>query len=288
MQRAPLILRTCRYARLGCLAGYTVLIAVAGAACAPQVHLGELAVADGGDGGSDRGVDGGGTGILWAATFEPGDLSEWLADGHGGMYMDKVDLGPSATVDLRHRGQYAGVASVSPTPGVTSLSYLFREQPSPPVAYYSAWYYIPSWYLVRSWLSLSHFRCSRTGDGDNLFPIWDLNLYPRLDGSLVAHLYNYTTQLNTEQLSPIKVPTSTWIHFEIMLRKAPDATGQIAVYQDGVLILRNDGIITADTDWVQWDVGVSSDNVSPPTAVVYVDDAAISLSRLGTADWSPP
>jgi hypothetical protein len=31
---------------------------------------------------------------------------------------------------------------------------------------------------------------------------------------------------------------------------------------------------------------VSSDDVAPPTAVVYVDDAAISLSRLGTSDWT--
>jgi hypothetical protein len=230
----------------------------------------------------------GGTSLLWSATFEGGDLSEWMADGQGGVFVVGTTVSPSASADVAHRGRYAGKATMTPPGGgVDSLNYFFRNQPSPAEAYYSAWFYIPSSVTVRSWLSLHHFRCSRSGDGNNLYATWDLNLYPRLDGTLVAHLFDFVTARNLEQVAPIPVPLATWVHFEVLLRKAADATGAIAVWQDDVLILENRAVATAETDWVQWDAGGSSDDIAPLPAVVYIDDAAISLSRLGTADWSP-
>ncbi len=255
------------------LAGCALLVA---GGCGRQVHLGEI-----GDGAA---------GILWSATFEAGDLSEWSGDGHGGAFVvDNVSVAPSATLALAHRGRYAGMATVAPVPGTTSINYLFRDQPSEPAAYYSAWFYIPSSFTVKSWLSLIHFNGSASGDGKNLSALWDLNLYPRPDGSLVAHLYDFfVTQTNLEQTFPVPVPVATWVHFEVLLRKAADATGEIAVWQDGVSILDHRNAVTAPTDWVQWDAGVSSDDVAPSAATVYVDDAAISLSRLGTRDWTRP
>jgi hypothetical protein len=165
--------------------------------------------------------------------------------------------------------------------GMVSINYLFRNQPSPPEAYYSAWYYIPTTTAVLSYLSLSHFRCSLTGDGNDLAPIWDVNLIPGAPGTIIAHLYNYSTKTNVEQTFPIPVPLGTWVHFEVMLRKAADATGQVTVWQDGVQILDNPGVITAPTDWVQWDAGGASTDILPTPAVIYVDDAAISISRVG-------
>ena len=251
------------------LAGCAVLVA---GGCGQQVHLGDI-----GDGAAS---------ILWASTFEVGDLSEWSGDGHGGAFVDNAAVPPSATLTVAHHGRYAGMATVTPVPGTASINYLFRDQPSVPAAYYSAWFYIPSSFTVKSWLSLIHFNGSDSGDGKNLSAIWDLNLYPRADGSLVAHLYDFVTQTNLEQAFPAPVAVATWVHFEVFLRKAADATGEVAVWQDGVSILDRRNVMTSATDWVQWDTGVSSDDVAPPTAVVYIDDAAISLSRLGTSDWT--
>ena len=92
-------------------------VALGATACGRHVYLGNA-----GDGG---------TGILWQATFETGDLSEWLADGNGGIYMDNFADPPAATQDQAHRGTYSGVATFAPMT-VTSFSYLYREQPSPP------------------------------------------------------------------------------------------------------------------------------------------------------------
>jgi hypothetical protein len=146
---------------------------------------------------------------------------------------------------------------------------------------YSAWFYIPTSYQVRSWLSLTHFRSSQSGDGNNLVAIWDVNLYSRPDGSLIAHLFDYTKAINVEQANPIPVPIGRWFQFEVLLRKAADATGHVAVWQDGVLILDDPNVPTAPTDWVQWDAGGSSGDIVPSPATIYIDDAAISLSRIG-------
>jgi hypothetical protein len=220
--------------------------------------------------------------LLWRATFEPGDLSEWVGDGEGGTYVANAPAPPAAARGLAHKGQYAGLATVTPTTGTPSLDYLFRHQPSPPEGYYSAWFYIPSSFAVKGWLSLTHFRGSSTNDGNNIIPLWDVNLYTRGDGSLVAHLYNYTTTTNVEEPIPAPVPLDTWVQFEVLLRKAPDTTGRIAVWQNGTLVIDEPAVITAPTDWVEWDAGGSSDDVAPSPALVYIDDAAISLTRVGT------
>ena len=71
------------------------------------------------------------------------------------------------------------------------------------------------------------------------------------------------------------------MHFEILYRKAADATGHITVWQDGAQILDVANALTAPTDWVQWDAGGGSNDLAPSPAVVYFDDATISLSRVG-------
>jgi hypothetical protein len=241
-------------------------VALGAMACGRHVYLGGA-----GDGG-------GGAGILWQATFETGDLSEWLSDGNGGVYMDNLADAPVASQDQARRGAYSGIATFSPMI-VTSFSYLFREQPSPPEAYYGAWFFIPTSLQVRSWLSLHHFGFHRSAGVADTTPLWDFNVYPGPDGNLVAHLYDSMAVANTEQTNPIPVPVAKWVHFEIFYRKAADATGRITIWQDGVQIIDRANVVTAPTDSVQWDVGGGSNDIAPSPATIYFDDATISLTR---------
>ena len=98
MQRAQSMSRSIL---VGCLVGGTALLA---GGCSQQVHLGDI-----GDGAAS---------ILWSATFEVGDLSEWEADGHGGTYVDNAPAAPSVNHDLAHRGRYSGLAIFAPLVGV--------------------------------------------------------------------------------------------------------------------------------------------------------------------------
>lgn len=240
---------------------------IALAACNPVVHLGDI-----GDGGIVR---------LWSATFEPGDLSEWASDGNGGTRMANVMISPTATSEVAHKGRYAGKVTVMPATGMVSIEYFFREQPSLTEGYYSAWFYIPGSFKVNGWLSIIQFVGSRSGDGRNASAIWDVNLYPQSDGTLAAQLYDFVKVINRQQPSPIAVPIQQWVHFEVFLRKAAGPTGRIAVWQDGISIIDVNDVTTTENDWVQWNVGGASDNIAPSPGFVYVDDAAISLTRLG-------
>jgi hypothetical protein len=250
-----------------------LVLAVAGAllamgGCSREVHLGSV-----GDGAAN---------LLWSATFEPGDLSEWRGDGQGGIDAQNILVSPSVTADVAHGGAYAGKSTVMPAAGMDSLNYFYRIEPSPDAAYYGVWIYIAPGFAVGSWLSVVHFRGSHTAEGTNTFAFWDINLYPQPDGSLTAQLYNYVTLYDRQQTNPIPVPIGRWVHFEVFLKKAFDATGQLKVWQDDVEILDAEGVITAvDTAWMEWCVGGASDNIFPAPGLVYIDDATISVSRLG-------
>jgi hypothetical protein len=182
---------------------------------------------------------------------------------------------------MAHNGRYAGKVTLSPTASMTSANFLFRNQPSPTQAYYSAWYYVPSTVSVAQWLSLSHFTGSQTGSGTNLYAIWDVNLYPLPGGGLAAQLYDYAHQFNLQQTTPVPFPVDRWTQIEVLLAKATDTTGHVTVWQDGTLILDRSGVATVQNDWVQWDAGGESPGLTPSPATIYLDDAAISLVRRG-------
>jgi hypothetical protein len=236
-------------------------------ACRQTADLGEI-----GDGGAS---------LLWRATFEAGDLSEWTSDGNGGTRTESAPASPTVTDQFAHSGRYAGVATVAPAMDMDSLSYFYRRKPSPHEAYYSAWFWVPSSLTVGSWLSLIHFRGSSDGDPTNLTGIWDVNLYTLPAGGLAAQLGDFVNTFNLQQALPVPVPRDTWVHFQVLLRKAADSTGRVAVWQDGALILDREGVATALSPLVVWEVGAGSDDLAPVPAAIYVDDVTISLTRSG-------
>jgi hypothetical protein len=241
--------------------------ALVGAGCDQRVNLGTV-----GDGAAS---------LLWKATFEPGDFSEWTGDGQGATYRENDSLAAAVVSTPVHRGSKAGVFAVTPTASMLSISYAYRNQATPAMAYYSAWFYVSSTIAVGSYLSLVHFRGSSTGDGQKVYPLWDVNLTPLGSGNLAAQLFDYVKQIDTPQVVNVRFPLDRWVQLEILFSKATDASGRVAIWQDGTLILDHAGVTTVANDWLQWEVGGASDNLSPSPALVYLDDAAISLVRLG-------
>ena len=255
--------------RLNVVATMLLACLLACAACARQADLGSI-----GDGPAS---------VLWRGTFEPGNLSEWTADGEGNAFTPTGGDKPLATLAMAHSGRYGGQFTIAPKASMASTSYLFRNQPSPPQGYYSAWFYVPSTIAVGAWLSLTHFSGSDTGDGKNLSAIWDVNLYPLPAGGLAAQLYDYRgTGFNLRQTIPVPFPVDTWVQLEVYLSKATGPTGEVTVWQDGVQILQRLNVQTVTNDWTQWDAGGAADaSTLPSPASVYMDDAAISLVPVG-------
>ena len=64
-------------------------------------------------------------------------------------------------------------------------------------------------------------------------------------------------------------------HFR--LRRAADATGSIALYQDEQLVVQADSIVTDDSASAHWYVGNLAAALSPSDYTLYVDDVSIRV-----------
>lgn len=228
------------------------------------------------------GVDGR-TVVPWSATFEPGDFSEWEADGQGGAY--QLSVPPTVSTEQAHSGTHSAKLTISPVNGLVDYVYLFRgtagSPPAEPEAYYGAWFYIPKPYLVSMYWNVFHFLYGTTPDRQDLKGIWDLDLRSSDTGELIPYVWDFLARRQRDQLTPMPVQPGKWFHIEMFLRLASDATGQVSVWQDGVLVLDVSDVVTSPTPWLQWSVGNTSLDITPTPADLYIDDVTLSLSRVG-------
>jgi hypothetical protein len=225
--------------------------------------------------------------ILWHSDFEVGNLSEWTSDGKGGISQSSAPQDPTIVTTPTHaNSSRAAQFVISPQNGMVSANYVYR-QPTPVEAYYSAWFYIPDAYSTTSYWNIMHFPVSTTGDDRALTDGWDLDLGTRSDGQLIAYIYQFgipnfsTASRHDDGTAAPPVPTRQWVHFEVFFRIAADATGRVALWQDGALVIDVDGVPTAPTPFLRWAVGSAAIDITPSPATIYIDDAAISTSRLG-------
>jgi hypothetical protein len=76
------------------------------------------------------------------------------------------------------------------------------------------------------------------------------------------------------------VPVGTWFQVEAYYRNPGTSAGQLTFWLDGQEIIDVTGPM-APTSWVAWDVVSVAVTLNPSTAVLYVDDCAISRTRVG-------
>jgi len=169
-----------------------------------------------------------------------------------------------------HSGLRAAAFSVTGTSGQARC---VREGTLPDDAYYGAWFYIASAPTsVGNW-NLMHFQ-GGDGTADSLPNLWDVSLETSTDGVTLA--VRADSRLGNQLPTPTStMPLGQWVHLEFRMRRAADATGAVALLQDGVTILAADGIVTDDTKYGQWYVGNLATQLSPPESTVYVDDVSI-------------
>ncbi len=106
------------------------------------------------------------------------------------------------------------------------------------------------------------------------------------------YLYSkYNTPSSYSQVAPVTLPAGKWLHLEAYYLSATGPHGQIAIWQDGRLILQANDVVTslggvagADTHPI-WGIGnytdhIAGDPAGEGTATVLFDDCAVSLVRL--------
>ena len=111
----------------------------------------------------------------------------------------------------------------------------FREGALPRDAVYGAWFYVPSLADNTGNWNLMHFQ---GGAPDALHGLWDVSLDNADDGSLFLYIFDFSGHRDRRAPADAAppVPIASWFHVEFRLRRAPDATGEVALYQDGSLV----------------------------------------------------
>ena len=225
-------------------------------------------------------------GIIWTAGFENGDLSEFEGVGHfifnnSGRY--------SLVTPHAHSGKYSAGLTIdtlapSETRGHAAWLFQFGVKEYPADAYYySAWYYIPANTKPGEWWNVFQWKSANVDNDTTSDPMVTLNIGD-LNGKLnlwLAYLPNKDARVFYDQ-ELMYIPTDQWFQIEAYYRRAQDQTGQVIVWQDGVEIFNISNIITVLSDnTIRWSVNNYANEIEPNPLTIYVDDMAISSTRLG-------
>lgn len=175
-----------------------------------------------------------------------------------------------------HSGRFAAAFRVAADSDDSYQTRCVRQGVPPIEAYYGAWFFIPEHANNGANWNLVHFR---GGDPGAQHGLWDISLENRSDGALEAFVFDFLHGMIRRPSTPTPIPIGAWFHLELYLRRAADATGEIALYQDGRKLLGASNLVTDDTRWGQWYVGNLATGLTPADSTVYVDDVTIRGSR---------
>jgi hypothetical protein len=235
--------------------------------------------------------------ILWTAGHEGGTTSEWNDIAISG------SASVSATTEQAHTGRYSAKLDIDTSvgksgvrPGVIEIlpDYVRKEPKNlPDEAFYSAYYFFPedvtpgdSWWIVMQWKDEEA--------GVTLHPTWMVNAWDWENGGEMRFTLRRGVGSDNQPImphvveasAPMVIPLGRWVHLECYYEWSIEPEGRVACWQDGVPIWDLTGVRT-DLDMGyrhfprQWTTTNYSEETTPTRVTIYVDDAAISLTRLG-------
>jgi hypothetical protein len=225
-----------------------------------------------------------GSDLLWTSRFETADFSEWTSIPGGQAEAFPMPPNMIAVSNVHaHSGSFAAALTITAGPDDTQESTsLARAGDLPAEAYYSAWYYLPRSVSVGTFWVLFKFR-QRTNADDpaTATELYDMDLATLPSGEMTLQLYDHSASADIplEVTDPV-VPVEAWFQLEAFYRAAPDATGRLTFWLDGQQVIDRLGP-TSPTSWVEWDACSIGENLTPETVTIYLDDCAVSRSRVG-------
>jgi len=228
-----------------------------------------------------------GSDVLWTARFETGSFSEWT--GVGGGAVETFPTPPNmaeVSNERAHRGGSAAKMTVTaPSGEPRQTAQLTRAGGLPADAYYSAWYYLPVSVNVGTYWVIFKFRTrDDLSDPSTATERFDLDLTNMPTGEMTLYLYDHRMGGNVPLAVPDPVvPVGSWFHVEAHYRDTPEGTGRVTYWLDGRLLVDVTTPALGTAEWVEWNVCSIGENLSPATAVLYIDDCAVSRTRVGPA-----
>lgn len=227
-----------------------------------------------------------GSDVLWSARFESGGFDEWTSvPGRGAMAFptdpnNKIEV----STERAHSGSYAARLTIdASSAGVQENALLSRAGDLPIEAYYSAWYYLPRSVSVGTYWVIFKFRQrSVATDPSTEAELFDLDLVDLPSGEMSLLLYDHRIAHNIalDVPDPI-VPVGTWFQVEAFYRNAADASARLTYWLDGRLVKDVTGQAMAPNSWIEWDACSVGETLTPSPAVLFIDDCAVSRTRVG-------
>ncbi len=241
-----------------------------------------------------------GTNIIWSTDFESGNLSAWSSPPDNGGYfpVDSGDAGPNdpsvqITEEQHHSGRYsvklttvADLPDLVPYPG--GGGGLYRQAQYPEEAYYSVWYYLPQAHQTTTAWFILRFKGFTPGSEAGIDPpyseLLDLSLQSLPGGNMTLVLSDARHQYGTSPLPDVVpiVPIGQWFQIECFYRNTMDANGELAIWLNGTKIY---DVVRpmAPNPWVYFSPCSMAYTLDPPNAELYIDDVAISWTRVTPA-----
>jgi hypothetical protein len=226
-----------------------------------------------------------GSDVLWTARFEGDSFAEWT--GVSGGDAQSFPAPPNTIAvssDRAHHGSYAAELTITAGPDNTQENAaLSRAGGLPQAAYYSGWFYLTRSVTVGTFWVIFKFRTRENAeDPTTAGEFYDLDLTNLPSGEMTLQLYSHRTGANIplDVVDPV-VPVGGWFQIEAYYRNADDATGRVTYWLDGQQIVDVTGQPTGPSPWVEWDACSVGEDLTPSTTTLYVDDCAISLTRVG-------
>jgi len=230
-------------------------------ACAPRLELG-----------SD---------LLWSARHESGDLGEWSGDLKGGSSADAPDTSLEVSTDQAHSGRYSVKLANAAVSNYEEVR-LWRTDQYPQSAYYSAWFYLPRAYQTTDDWTILQLRNPLPTDPSTISLLLDVDLRSLPSGDLILSVYDHRSEyLRSATPDPaVSVPVARWFQVQAFFDASPGSDGRFALWLNDRLLydLRRPFNLGGTVYFSVCNVGHA---LSPTDSAIYVDDAAVSLTRVG-------
>ncbi len=249
---------------------YSVFATLAVAACEPELRVGEWACISRDAARPDRDAP---VAAPWSTGFEA-DFCDYTEEA-GFCYGDPNASYGTVTSPVRS-GRYAAAFRVNTDDTLARQTRCVRQGVLPAEAYYGAWYFVPTRTTNNALWNLMHLR---GGDPSQMHGLWDVSLENGRNGELELIVYDFLNDQVRRAASAMPVPIGRWFHLELYLRRAADATGEVALYQDERLLVRATNVRTDDSQWGQWYIGNLASSLTPADSTLYVDDVTIRTAR---------
>jgi hypothetical protein len=248
---------------------------------APFPRLATLAVACSALGCSDPLLLG--NDLVWTADQEPGDLQQWTVAGSGDTHLPSADSTIEVSAEASHRGARA-VKLVNPAAwsNLDQGPELFHAVGSFDDAYYSAWFLLPEDYRLQPTMTLMRLR-SRDPSTGELFNGEELQLRSLPVGGYVLQVFSNHPAFLLEPLAEPAPHIAAGRWFQLEARYESQSSGRLRVWLDGTLYYDLPGRPGAAGSEIVLGVCNVAERAEVAPLVLFVDDAAVSLSRVGIA-----